>query len=193
MKSGRNGLNSSSVWEVYNGEIATMRRQGQTLQEIGDQVGVTRERIRQILCEHYGKVEILILNETRLAKILGCRVSRLEKLRQEGIINPKRHGYFWYYDRNEAEKTMLALQRWCQHCGEPLAINHQGKYCPKCQKEYQRYGYPFLSDDAKRRHSKSCQAWRIQNPERARELQLKAMEKYLEKKSLRCILYQQKT
>lgn len=47
-------MTKSPVWEIYNGQIKELRNQGLTLQAIGNQVGVTRERIRQILNEHYG-------------------------------------------------------------------------------------------------------------------------------------------
>ena len=43
----------SYVREIYNGQIAQWRQSGNTLQEIANKVGVSRERIRQILTKHY--------------------------------------------------------------------------------------------------------------------------------------------
>ena len=93
-------------------QIVKMRRSGYTLQEIGDYVGVTRERVRQMLQEHQAKTEAVLLIETKVAKLIGCSTDRLKRLRRQGIVNPMHRGKrFHCYDRAELEKVKLALQR----------------------------------------------------------------------------------
>jgi len=43
----------AGIYEEYGDLIATLRREGRTLQQIGDRLGVTRERVRQVLREHF--------------------------------------------------------------------------------------------------------------------------------------------
>lgn len=172
------------AWETYNGQIADMRRQGHTLQEIGNTVGVTRERVRQILTEHYGRVEISLFKEAGAAKIIGCSAERLKKLRENGVVVPTRSGkWFWLYSRGEMEKAMLALQRNCEHCGAPLPIKNIGKRCPKCKADYVRNTYPFKNDEGKRKHIESCIRWQKNHPERHRKLCNKAVKKYQQRKN----------
>ena len=85
------------VWESHGLQIVEMRRSGYTLQEIGDYVGVTRERVRQILQEHHVKAEVGLLVETDAAKVLGCSIDRLRKLRKQGILNPMHRGKCFHY------------------------------------------------------------------------------------------------
>ena len=132
-------MKKSSVWKSHNLKIIQMRQSGYTLQESGDSIGITRERVRQIISEQYGKIEIPLLTESRMAKEIGCPVWRLARLRRQGVLNPRPRGkYLHYYDRSELEKLKLALKRYCPHCGEPLAMNLIGRYCPKCQRDHDR-------------------------------------------------------
>lgn len=167
-------MTNKFTWETYDGTIADMRRHGHTLQQIGDRVGITRERVRQILEKHYGKIAATFLNESALEKLIGCQKGRIKSLRERGILNPQHRSWFYLYDRYEAEKAMLALQRNCKHCGEPLLLKHNGIYCPGCQKEYRRYTYPFLTDEMKRRANLRAIAWMKNHPEKAKEIQKRA-------------------
>lgn len=172
-----------TVWQVYNGEIFSLRRGGHTLQQIGDRVGVTRERIRQILNEHYGKVEILLLTETKVAEIIGCRTALLFRLREQGLIHPTRIGHYFRYSHDDIETAMLALQRSCKHCGESIPLKVKTRvYCPECSKEQVRYNYPFLSEEGKRKLLKLTREWQKQHPERYREINRKAQQKHSKKK-----------
>jgi hypothetical protein len=144
-------MRKHSVWKRYSLQITEMRRSGYTLREIGDSVGVTRERIRQLLQQHHVNVDILLLSEKRMAKVIGCPVGRIVKLREQGIINSRNHGKrSHYYDTGELEKAKLALQRHCLHCGQPLTMNYIGKYCYKCRVGLRGRNYPFLSQQGRR-------------------------------------------
>lgn len=176
-------MTRQSVWQVYNVQIAELRKQGHTLQEIGDRVGVTRERVRQILEEHYGRIEIPLLPECKAAELIGCNPTRLDKLRRLGIIQPKRQGRCFRYSREDIEEAMLALQKQCLHCGEALRLKgRERKYCPACSKECRRYYYPFYGEEKKRKHNEKTRHWAEQHQEALREIHRKATRKYAERK-----------
>lgn len=171
-----------SVWEAYNGQLADMRRSGASLQQIGDKAGVTRERIRQILKRHYGKIQVPLLVEKQAARIIGCGEWRLEKLREQGMLNPKHMGGRWLYDRDELEKAMLLLQRVCAHCDEPIPLAVPTfKYCEKCSRDRYRNQWPFLSEDAKKAATAAHYSWQKRHPERVREILRKAGRTFREK------------
>lgn len=115
-----------TVWEIYNGQVKSLRNRGLTLQAIGDRVGVTRERIRQILEEHYGTTEISgFITRERLARLIGCSSSYLVSLEKRGVLNPIYRGSAYLYDREESEKAALAVAQMrqrrvtlvCDECG----------------------------------------------------------------------------
>jgi len=115
-------------------QMVEMRRSGYTLQKIGDHVGVSRERVRQILEEHHVKPESQLLTESKVAKVIGCSIYRLRRVRKQGRLNPLHRGNpYHYYDKADLEKVKLALQRHCPRCGELLPMVHVGKYCSRCQ------------------------------------------------------------
>ena len=127
------------IWELHGLRIVEMRRSGYTLQEIGDSIGVTRERVRQVLQERCGRIEKLFLTESEVASEIGCSIWRVVNLRKRGILKPCRRGNSLnYYDRGELENIRLAIQRYCLNCGEPLPINHIGKYCANCKGKHRR-------------------------------------------------------
>jgi len=163
------------VVDIFNGAIPDMRRQGYTLQAIGDEIGVTRERVRQILNRYYPGTQPQVLREYQVAKVIGCSPDALRKLRTAGKINPMPRGKHYLYDRNEIEKAYLAVLKACPHCGS----TYIGSYirCAKCRAEYKRYQYPFFSEEQKRKSRLSTKKWQKNNPERNKANQKRANAK----------------
>lgn len=120
-----------SVWKTFNGQILQLRNQGLSLEGIGAKVGVTRERIRQILEEHYGTtMPSGLIARRRLAQLLGCSDGMLEKFENEGKVYPTRMGDRIWYTPEESEKAFLALQAYkLKH--EPVLLK-----CGQCSQEF---------------------------------------------------------
>lgn len=144
----------NSIGETHKGQIATMRRQGHTLREIGDTVGITRERVRQILVEYYGSTatasgELMITRE--LAEVTGYSRSQIWALKGKGIIEPSGIGkegtFLWGSDcviqvqtRGRCKICDKPIPKRCwRYCSEACRVE-AGKYKnrPEAQREDQR-------------------------------------------------------
>jgi len=170
-----------SVREVYNGQIAVWREQGYTLQQIGDRVGVTRERVRQIINQFYAGTFPRFPNLESVSKLLGCSRDRLLRLRKEGISTPERIGGQWRYSPEDIEIIMLALHKNCPVCGKPVPVNR--KYCcPECQRARWKNRYRHSSEEAKEKHKARVRDWERRNPEKRREMTIRALKRYTEKR-----------
>lgn len=102
--------------------IKLRRNEGATLQEIGDEVGRSRERIRQLLLKHYGTTatsesEGLLTTKELVAKT-GYSETSISKLTGRSLIKPAGRGkggtYLWSPD------DWYAIRRKCRICGKPL-------------------------------------------------------------------------
>lgn len=170
------------VMTERNEKIASMRTEGFTLEDIGSEVGLTKERIRQILEKDYPSVKTESLTERALAKLLGCSTGKLVRMRERGVISPritgKRHSTI--YSPAEIKKAQKALKLNCAGCGRPLGPDRQ-IFCKECRKEYSRYPYPFLTDEQKEKRRQSTRDWIDRNPERVKKTRARAYKKYQDK------------
>lgn len=121
------------AWEMYNGQIYDMRQQGQSLQKIGDTIGRTRERVRQILVEKYGTAEIKsdsLFTRKEVAFLTNLHEVTISLLTRKGVI--KRVGCgLWGID---ALKTLLERSK-CKICGGFLP-KRRFSYCSdECAKK----------------------------------------------------------
>lgn len=73
------------VYDVYGELIANWRREGYSLQEIGDKVGVTRERIRQILNRYSANLKSCL--------VCGKQISVTRRYCPECRVIPKKNRY----------------------------------------------------------------------------------------------------
>lgn len=168
------------VVDIYNGEIVAMRKEGNTLQSIGDKIGVTRERVRQILNEYYSGTKMPFLPEHQVAKICGCSDFTLAKIRKQGLVKPRRAGILHLYDRDEVERAYSAMQRNCAMCGTPIDRTH--KFCVECSAKRRRNIYPFLSQEGKEKAKKASIKWQDEHPDRYRVTLQRAAQRYQAKK-----------
>ena len=101
------------------------RQQGKTLRQIGDEFGVSRERIRQVLQAEYRTTKYHFFSQLQVAKKLRCSTGTLLQL--VDTVEPKREGKSWLY----TEKQVIEMQ----------ALIHKLRTCPICG----GYKYYFTS------------------------------------------------
>jgi len=148
-----------------------MRQSGASLQQIGSRFGISRERVRRLLVEHYGSTRIQeLLTVAELSRLAGCSLGYIFKLRQQGIITPAIIGpgrALWLPEAVAAITTYIDRHR-CRVCHRPLPSSRQ-TYCSQgCSIEGHRYKYK--SEEYKRRHRERVKRWRAEHPEKAREI-----------------------
>ncbi len=117
------------VWERQSSQIVEMWREGYSLQQIGDAVGVTRERIRQLL-EKHAVTKPSFYTEKQVARLIGCSTWFLCNLRRRGVINPKRSGHLLYSvdDLTEARRALDEYRQ--EH--SPITLK-----CKQCGRDFQ--------------------------------------------------------
>jgi len=121
-----------------NQVIVELREHGKTLQEIGDLVGLTRERVRQILEERNGNVKLITC--PMLAEELGVGVQTLYNFLERVGIERR---YYWQSHDITLVKYLFAKNHACRMCGQPVGP-HRWVYCSdeccrKVQEEDSRY------------------------------------------------------
>jgi len=166
------------VWDLYNGQVKEFRSQGYTLQAIGDKFGVTRERIRQILNEHYGNTRRGLITRESLAKFLKCSATTLGKMEKQGILKPTHRGRLHLYNRDEAEKATLRtvhhlimpyIEKICEECGRKFYVKPYNirevsprRFCSKfCQGKWvgNHYGFTAHPENTRRQGEKRKWDW----------------------------------
>lgn len=168
-----------SAFEQYDGLIADLKREGHSLRSIGRKIDRSGERVRQILDEHYPNIVVPFLSEEAVAKLFGCSAAVLTRLRQEGVINPKRYGFVFRYSCDDVEKVRLALQRFCRICDSPVPKDRT-VYCSEaCKLESRKYKH--RPERYKEAHNRCVKNWMRRHPEQTRVIQSKAAKKYLER------------
>ena len=127
-----------NTWDTYNGYIADKRKAGATLEEIGKEVGISRERVRQILMEHYGTTKMTSLLTTgQLSQLVGLTKTTVVNYRKRGIIKPANNNLCHPLYGIDAVEVISALRR-CRICGGPLPAGKSSYCSSECHKEGDR-------------------------------------------------------
>ena len=109
------------IYEEYGGLIATLRSGGSTLQQIGERLGVTRERVRQVLREHFPDCSPP-LGTREAARTLGMSEHNFRSAAKRLGIQPvgRSPGKIWWSpDVLRIIETAQDLVR-CPVCGRPV-------------------------------------------------------------------------
>ena len=119
---------------THGQQIVEMRKAGRTLREIGDTVGVSYERVRQILNKKSRNDSASLLSENKVIKCIGCSPALFIRRRMAGLIKPSiSYGRINLYDNHQLDEIKAAIQRYCKNCGQPLPIVYRGTYCLGCR------------------------------------------------------------
>lgn len=117
--------------------IENQRRNGATLEQIGNEFNLTRERIRQILVKHCGTSNLRkFLTTAELAEVTSLSTYTINKYRRVGEIQPVTNNHkkaLW-----DSSAILQVLQiRTCPLCGQRLPSG-RAKYCSdKCLEKSQ--------------------------------------------------------
>ena len=179
------------VHDIYGGQIAEWRKQGETLQMIGDKTGVCRERIRQILNQHYHGTVSNYFKECEVAKILEISVARVANLRLKGLVHPLRIGLFWLYDIAQIKKLIILITHYCKNCGVQLS-GQRRIWCEKCYAEFYRNQYKFMTPERKKVHIQRVTTWISEHPEQFRPILSRANKKWQKNHPEKMKLYAQR-
>lgn len=117
-------------------QIEAMRRKGFTLERIGAEFGLTRERVRQILDESWVVHGEGLLTAHEVAEMCGCSLSCVYHHQRLGHITPidstrkdKSHLLFAKSEVSRLTKFLTEATK-CEKCGGDKASN--GKMCKPC-------------------------------------------------------------
>lgn len=174
--------------KAHAGTIIQMRQSGASLQQIADRLGISRERVRQLLVRHCGstRVDAYLLGMTELARGVGCSTSYIRKLRRRGITRPAKivgkKKTLWKPETVDTILTYMASHR-CPICNGTVPGNRQS-YCSwTCLAEARRHRYMKMTDHEKKLHNKKVARWEKSHPAEAEIMQRK-QKKYWAKKSI---------
>ena len=151
--------------DVYPNIAYTMRRSGATLQQIGEKIGRTKERVRQILLEKYRSAGHELISTEQLRRRLGLSRPRVMKLYHDNIIAPRREWetngtYFllWSPDAVKKARSYLTAGVLCKICNRPVPKGRRIYCSDECYCEGHKYKYK--SAEAKKRHLDSIRRYR---------------------------------
>lgn len=170
-----------TTWEVYNGYIKERRQAGATLQEIADEAGRSRERIRQILKQHYGSTrtvfDVGLITTKELAEITGYSYTSILGLKDRGIIEPSGVGeggtYLW---RPDCVTQIQTARGRCKICDKPIPKRRR-QYCSEaCRVEAGKY--KNRPEAQKQAQIERTLRWMREHPDQSREIRRRATKNY---------------
>lgn len=168
--------------------LIQMRQSGASLRQISDCLGISRERVRQLLIKYRGSTRVQdFLEATELARQAGCSLRYIRKLRRRGLIRPvlvvgnkrtlwKPETVYTVVEYNTSDR--------CRVCNGPLPDN-RWMYCSlACYIQACSSRYKKMSEEAKKLHLVRVARWQRNHPERVREIIRRGQRKYEAKKSI---------
>ena len=124
------------IYEEYGDLIVTLRSDGKTLQQIGDLLGVSRERVRQVLAKYWPGCRPPPSGE-EAAKMLGMSYRQFRAaVKTVGVqpINKTPNRMRWAPEVLPLI-SMAHKSSECYTCGQPLPSSRRVYCCQLCYKE----------------------------------------------------------
>jgi len=124
------------IYEEYGDLIATLRSEGKTLQRIGNLLGVSRERVRQVLAKYWPGCRLPLSSE-EAAKMLGMSYRQFRAaVKTVGVqpINRTPNSMRWAPDVLPLI-SMAQKPSNCYTCDRPLPSSRRVYCCELCYKE----------------------------------------------------------
>ena len=153
----RTNINASAIY--------AMRHLGATLQQIADNIGMTKEGVRQILVRNYGSTKRKFISTNQLRKITGLTRNRIRELYLANIITPVREWdtsigryLLWSPTTWEQAISYYKTNGLCKMCHSSVPKSRRYYCSEQCYKESRKYKYK--STEAKQRHLESIKRYR---------------------------------
>lgn len=136
--------------------IYEMRQTGATMREIGEKVGICRERVRQILLHTFGSTRHELMSTAKLCALIELPSNHIMRLYKQGIITPAfgydiggQHRFMWPATTIQVVKDYYDSHHVCRICKKPMSPKRT-YYCSDCCKR-ERYRYKNLTPEEKQR------------------------------------------
>ncbi len=135
----------ANMWDTYGVYIIRRRVAGATLAEIGGDLGISKQRVGQMLAEHCGATDLTTLfTARRVASMVGLSVDRINAYRRAGLIAPANASRARPLYGPDAVEGALTRRR-CQTCGELVPTGRVASCSPECQTEANRQAHARAS------------------------------------------------
>jgi hypothetical protein len=145
--------------------ICEMRHAGAPMREIAEKMGISKERVRQILESNLGSTRHGWLSTLQLCSISGMPRNRVVELCEQGKITPatnwttgKRRYYLWAPTVPEEINAYYRTHHLCQVCQRPLPRNRIRFCSDACRQE--RHKYKHMTPIEKKRVLESIKRYR---------------------------------
>jgi ribosomal protein L37E len=137
--------------------MVAQRMEGYTLQHIGDQWGLTRERVRQLVNQGYADrgmnspqpKDLSELRREKRDKMIIQKVKECADLRKGCKAIAEHLNMSYGALAVVLRRNNFSIPLYCQRCGAQL-VGREEKWCRKCAVEIRKY--PNWSPEKKRRH-----------------------------------------
>lgn len=155
--------------------IYEMRQAGAPMREIAEKVGISKERVRQILERNLGSSRHAWLSTLQLCTISGLPRNRVLELYEQGVIKPettwgagKRHYLLWASEAASTITQHYQTHHLCMVCKKPLPKNRILFCSDSCRQE--RYKYKYMTLEEKQRVLDNIRRYRERKRRRATTL-----------------------
>lgn len=166
--------------QIRREEMAKLRDEGYTLQQIGDKFNISRERVRQILVKVPPEIrEGSLLSLRQAAAVLKCNTRTLLELVESGVLKPASKQVGRILFRESDLRSVRIPIKTCIICGHPIPQRRRTYCSPDCFRE--RWEYRNWTDERKRKHRQAMANWSKNNPEQARLIQSRTSHRYQRK------------
>lgn len=133
--------------------IFEMRQAGSPMRQIAERVGISKERVRQILTRNSGTTKHEWYSTLQLCEESGLPRNRVLELQQLGIIKPaftwdigKRHYLLWSPEAVKNITDYYSTHHFCRVCNKPLPKKRILFCSDTCRQERHKYKYMTLEE-----------------------------------------------
>ena len=175
----------SKDYTTRNAQVVAARRAGFTLEEIGEQHGISRQRVHIILNLTVGTTNLgplRLIGIDRMAKYLKATETQIKRFLQLYKVEPiirKGHRAYPIGLLGQIRVWLGKQNKFCLHCRRP--IKFEARACGEC---WQKHRWELMTPEQKQKHIKVNEEWRADHLDQYHQISLRAGRKYCANKKL---------